>query len=109
MRVDDPGSLPPVRLRMKPTGLAGLALVVLAMSCSDAVGPGGEIKDFVRARQRWQAQSLRPPDHTSDLALTLLGPHHAGGSVRASEPFGRRETSYRRATSAHRPGCRGER
>jgi hypothetical protein len=43
---------------MKPRRLVGLALLVLAMSCSDAVGPGGEIKDFVQARQRWQAQNL---------------------------------------------------
>jgi hypothetical protein len=45
---------------MKPRRLVGLALLVLAMSCSDAVGPGSgsEIKDFVQARQRWQAQNL---------------------------------------------------
>jgi hypothetical protein len=43
---------------MKQTRLAGLALLVLAMSCSDAVGPGRDLADLERARQRWQSQHL---------------------------------------------------
>ena len=43
---------------MNPIRLAGLALLVVAMSCSDAVGPGHGVTDLAAARQRWRAQNL---------------------------------------------------
>ena len=43
---------------MNPVRLAGLALIVGAASCSDAVGPGRETTDLEAARQRWRAQQL---------------------------------------------------
>jgi len=36
----------------------GLALTFVAISCSDATGPGREATDLEAARQRWQAQNL---------------------------------------------------
>ena len=43
---------------MNPIRLAGFALLVVAMSCSDAVGPGHAVTDLAAARQRWRAQNL---------------------------------------------------
>jgi hypothetical protein len=44
---------------MKPLRLAGLALFLLAIACSDATGPERpQIRDFETAHQRWQAQNL---------------------------------------------------
>ena len=50
---------------MNSIRLAGLALLVGAISCSDALGPGRPITDLEAARLRWRAQNL----HT--YALTL--------------------------------------
>ena len=47
-----------VGLHMKAMRVASLALLVLAMSCRDAVGPGGQISDLETAHRRWQAQNL---------------------------------------------------
>jgi hypothetical protein len=38
--------------------LAGLALLVIAISCSDAVGPAHQATDLEGARRRWRAQNL---------------------------------------------------
>jgi uncharacterized protein DUF6174 len=43
---------------MKPIRLAGLALLVVASACSDAVGPGHQVTDLDAARQRWREQNL---------------------------------------------------
>jgi hypothetical protein len=43
---------------MNPIRLAGLAALVVAISCSDAVGPGHQATDLEAARQRWQDQNL---------------------------------------------------
>jgi hypothetical protein len=43
---------------MNPIRLAGLALLVAAIACRDAVGPGHQAIDLEAARQRWQAQNL---------------------------------------------------
>jgi hypothetical protein len=43
---------------MKPIRLAGLALLVVAISCSDATGPWQQTTDLVAARERWRAQNL---------------------------------------------------
>lgn len=43
---------------MKPMRAASLALLVLAISCKDAVGPGGQISDLDAAHRLWQAQNL---------------------------------------------------
>jgi hypothetical protein len=42
---------------MNPIRVAGLALLVVATSCSDAIGPRPP-SDLEAARQRWQAQNL---------------------------------------------------
>jgi hypothetical protein len=38
--------------------LAGLALLVVAMSCRDAVGPERQITNLEAARRQWRAQNL---------------------------------------------------
>jgi hypothetical protein len=43
---------------MNPPRLAGLAALVLAISCNDATGPGPLNRDLEAARQRWRAQNL---------------------------------------------------
>jgi hypothetical protein len=43
---------------MNPIRLASLALLVVAISCSDAIGPTHQVTDLEAARQRWQAQNL---------------------------------------------------
>ena len=43
---------------MNPIRLAGLASLVVAISCSDAIGPGQQVTDLEAARQRWRAQNL---------------------------------------------------
>ena len=43
---------------MKTIRLARLALLVLAISCKDAVAPTREVTDLQAARARWQAQNL---------------------------------------------------
>ena len=43
---------------MNPLRLAGLALLAVAISCSDATGPAHQPTDLEAARQRWQAQDL---------------------------------------------------
>lgn len=43
---------------MNPSRLAGLASLVVAVSCSDAVGPGRQVTDLEAARERWRAQNL---------------------------------------------------
>ena len=43
---------------MNPMRLVGLALLVVATSCSDAVGPKQEITELETAHQRWRAQNL---------------------------------------------------
>jgi hypothetical protein len=43
---------------MKPLRFAGLALLVIASSCGDAVGPAHQARDLKVARQRWRAQNL---------------------------------------------------
>lgn len=45
-------------LDMNPIRLAGLALLVVAVSCRDAVGPARQLTDLEAARQRWNAQNL---------------------------------------------------
>ncbi|HVE35585.1 MAG TPA: DUF6174 domain-containing protein [Gemmatimonadaceae bacterium] len=43
---------------MSPLRLAGVALLGLAISCSDAAAPGQHVTDLEAARQRWQTQNL---------------------------------------------------
>jgi hypothetical protein len=43
---------------MDPIRLAGLALLTVAMSCSDATGPVHQPTDLEAARQLWRAQNL---------------------------------------------------
>jgi hypothetical protein len=43
---------------MNPLRFAGLALIVAAASCSDAVGPGRPTTDLQAAHQLWRAQDL---------------------------------------------------
>lgn len=43
---------------MNPIRLAGLALLVAAISCSDATAPRHQLADLAAARQRWRAQNL---------------------------------------------------
>ncbi|HEY9228023.1 MAG TPA: DUF6174 domain-containing protein [Gemmatimonadaceae bacterium] len=43
---------------MNPIRLAGVALLVVAMSCSDAVGPQRQTTDLEAAHQKWRAQNL---------------------------------------------------
>ena len=43
---------------MNPGRLAGLAVLVLAISCSDSTGPLRKRVDLNAARQRWQSQNL---------------------------------------------------
>jgi len=44
---------------MRPTRFAGLALLALAMSCSDALSPEQrQIRDLETAQRRWQARNL---------------------------------------------------
>jgi hypothetical protein len=43
---------------MNPIRLAGLALLVVAMSCSDATGPLHQRADLEAAHRRWRAQNL---------------------------------------------------
>jgi hypothetical protein len=43
---------------MNPIRFVGLALLVVAISCSDAIGPGRPATDLAAARQRWRAQNL---------------------------------------------------
>ena len=43
---------------MNPSRLVGLALLTVAMSCQDAVGPKRETTDLEAARQLWRAQNL---------------------------------------------------
>jgi uncharacterized protein DUF6174 len=43
---------------MTPSRLAGLALLILAISCSDASGPELQVPGLNAARQRWRAQNL---------------------------------------------------
>jgi len=43
---------------MNPLRLAGLALLAVAMSCSDATGPAHQPTDLEAARQLWRAQNL---------------------------------------------------
>jgi hypothetical protein len=38
--------------------LTGLALLVVAMSCRDAVGPERQVTELEAAHRRWQAQNL---------------------------------------------------
>jgi hypothetical protein len=45
-------------LHMNPTRLAGLALLVASISCSDATGPWHQITELAAARQRWRTQNL---------------------------------------------------
>jgi hypothetical protein len=43
---------------MKPLRLAGLALLAVVMSCSDAVAPSHQVTDLETARLRWRDQNL---------------------------------------------------
>ena len=43
---------------MNPIRLAGLAILVVAISCRDAIGPGHQVTELEAARQRWRAQNL---------------------------------------------------
>jgi hypothetical protein len=43
---------------MNPIRLAGLALLVVTMSCRDAVGPHRQTAELEAAHRRWQAQNL---------------------------------------------------
>jgi uncharacterized protein DUF6174 len=43
---------------MNSIRLTALALLVAAISCSDAVGPGHAITELEAARQRWRAEHL---------------------------------------------------
>ena len=43
---------------MNPLRLAGVTLLVFAISCGDAMGPGQHVTDLEAARQRWRAQDL---------------------------------------------------
>jgi hypothetical protein len=43
---------------MNPIRRAALALLVVAISCGDATGPGHQATDLEAARQRWRAQNL---------------------------------------------------
>jgi len=43
---------------MNPIRLAGLALLVVGISCSDAIGPAHQATDLEAARQQWRAQNL---------------------------------------------------
>ena len=43
---------------MKRIRFAAVALLGIAISCSDAAGPGRQPTDLEAARQRWQAQDL---------------------------------------------------
>jgi uncharacterized protein DUF6174 len=43
---------------MNPLRLAGVTLLVFAISCDDAMGPGRNVTDLESARQRWRAQDL---------------------------------------------------
>jgi hypothetical protein len=43
---------------MNPIRLVGLALLVVAISCNDAIGPGHQATDLEAARQRWREQNL---------------------------------------------------
>jgi hypothetical protein len=43
---------------MNPIRLAGLAALAVAISCSDATGPGRHPTDLEAARQLWRAQNL---------------------------------------------------
>ena len=43
---------------MRPIRVASLALLVLAVSCKDGVGPGSQISDLETAHRLWQAQNL---------------------------------------------------
>jgi hypothetical protein len=43
---------------MNPIRFAGLAVLVVAISCSDAIGPRRQSNDLESARQRWRAQNL---------------------------------------------------
>jgi hypothetical protein len=43
---------------MNPIRFVGFALLFVAISCSDAIGPGRETIDLEAARQRWRAQNL---------------------------------------------------
>lgn len=43
---------------MNPIRLAGFALLVGGIGCSDPVGPGSETSNLEAARQRWRAQNL---------------------------------------------------
>ena len=43
---------------MNPIRLAGLAVLAIAISCSDATGPGHQHTDLEAARQLWRAQDL---------------------------------------------------
>jgi hypothetical protein len=43
---------------MNPIRFAGLAVLVAAISCSDAIGPRQQSNDLESARQRWRAQNL---------------------------------------------------
>ena len=45
-------------LHMTNMRIAGLPLLVLAMSCRDAVGPDRRLSDLETAHRHWQAQSL---------------------------------------------------
>jgi hypothetical protein len=47
-----------VKRGMTPGRLAGFALLILAISCSDASGPGQQVPGLNAARQRWSAQNL---------------------------------------------------
>lgn len=43
---------------MNPLRLAGLVVLVVAMSCGDAVGPRRQVTDLEAAHRRWRAQNL---------------------------------------------------
>jgi len=57
-RAGDARVEPPVLPDMNPIRLAGLVSLVVAISCSDAIGPAHQITDLEAARQRWREQNL---------------------------------------------------
>ena len=60
---------------MNPIRLAGLALLVVAMSCRDAVGPEQQITDLEVAHQRWRAQNLHTYAFTLQRACFCTNVH----------------------------------
>lgn len=60
---------------MIPKRFAGLALFVVAMSCSDATGPVHQTTNLEVARQRWRAQNLHTYAFTLQRSCFCVNVH----------------------------------